>query len=121
MRGLSLIQHKVCRISRHWCPPELGVAIGMAGLRCLTGTRPFLRGATCLQQAAVVNGGDRELSVKARSAKPKLWTLKDPRPSRERQARPQRQEYLTQRQAAFAKEQEKASALGLDWSIRSAL
>lgn len=94
----------------------------MLGLRCFTLTNPVLRGATSLRSVAAVYCRDsRELSAKAKSAKPKLWTLKDPRPKRERQAKPQREEYLAQRQAAFAKEQEKAEALGLDWAIRSAL
>lgn len=57
----------------------------------------------------------------AASSKPRLWTVKDRRPNRPREAKTKRLEYLAQRKAAFDAEEEKAEAVGLGWNIRSAL
>eukprot|EP00904_Undaria_pinnatifida_P002078 jgi/Undpi1/11871/HiC_scaffold_4.g01570.m1 len=49
------------------------------------------------------------------------FTLRDQRPSRPRIAKEKRKEYLAQRRASFEVEQEKATGLGLDWGIKSAV
>lgn len=49
------------------------------------------------------------------------FTVRDKRPPRRRVAKEKRKEYLAQRRASFDGEQEKATSLGLDWSIKSAL
>ncbi|CAM9685429.1 unnamed protein product [Pylaiella littoralis] len=51
----------------------------------------------------------------------KGFTIKDHRPPRPRVAKEKRKQYLEQRKASFEVEQEKATRLGLDWDIKSAL
>lgn len=92
----------------------------MFGARCAMLASPALRGVAKTRPCLRGKVGCRELSAAAVSTKPQLWTVKDRRPNRPREARTKRAEYVEQRQAAFAAEQEKAEALGKDWAIRSA-
>lgn len=63
------------------------------------------------------------LSTSTLSIKQELegFTVKDRRKPRKRVAKEKRNAYLAWRKAAFQAEHEKATSLGLDWGIRSAL
>ena len=65
----------------------------------------------------------RELSMSTLSTKQDMqgFTVRDQRSPRPRIAKEKRKEYLAQRRASFELEQEKATGLGLDWGIKSAV
>lgn len=55
------------------------------------------------------------------AVKPRVWTVKDRRPNRQRLAKTKRLEYMSHRKAEFAKVQDEAEAMGLEWAIKSAV
>lgn len=72
----------------------------------------------------VVVFSGRELSTSANlSTKQQMkgFTVTDRRAPRPRVAKEKRRKYLAERKASFEAEQEKATSLGLDWGVRSAL
>ena len=92
--------------------------------------RCAMRAASVTRRArlspATMFGGSccRELSASSNlSTKQRLdgFTVKDSRAPRPRVAKEKRKKYLAERKASFEAEQEKATSLGLDWGVRSAL
>lgn len=96
------------------------IMLGQCTMRALSVARRarlpptiMLGGLCCREISAPAN-----LSTKQQM---KGFTIKDQRPPRPRVAKEKRKQYLAQRKASFEVEQERATSLGLDWGIRSAL
>ncbi|CBJ28077.1 mitochondrial ribosomal protein L46 isoform 2 [Ectocarpus siliculosus] len=95
----------------------------MFARRCTMLSSSAVRRVKLRPLAVLLAPNCRELSSSNLTKKQQIegFTIKDRRPPRPRVAKQKRKQYLAERKDAFEAEQEKATSLGLDWGIRSAL